>query len=60
MIKLNIEDYCNYCEAFEPDVKKVNHDDIDVICKKRIWCRNAIKLYERLNQACVKEEKNDD
>ena len=56
MIELNVEDYCHYCEGFDPEIKKINHDDIDVVCKRRIWCKNAIKLYERTK----KEEKIDD
>ena len=57
MIELNIDNYCHNCEAFDPEIKHVNGtNDLNVVCKKRIWCKNAIKLYERSK----KEEKNDD
>ena len=62
MIRLEIADYCNDCDAFEPDVSKreygysVMHEELKA-CDTTVRCENANRckaIYNRMIEKTIK------
>ena len=60
MINLNVQLYCDNCEAFEPEVEKTVHEDFygNSKCHTEITCKNKSKC-ENIMQYLQKERKRE-
>lgn len=55
MIRLEVEDYCQDCRAFEPETDtnvlySVNGEfsvETVITCERRNWCRNLVRYLEK-------------
>lgn len=63
MIKLEVEDYCHDCRAFDPETEEVTvytlgnpyHTDTVVRCRNAKWCA---RMMQRLERKLRKEQEN--
>lgn len=66
MIKLEVEDYCHDCRAFDPETEEVTvytldnpyntyNTDTIVRCRNAKWCA---RMMQRLERKLRKEQKN--
>lgn len=61
MIKLEVEEYCNECPNFEPEVAKINIDGFfKVVCNTNIFCEHRHKCNNIAEYMKAKYERKDD